>query len=221
VLIAVPEEKMIYYYAEGMMAPRGSYQNYSRVPVAIGVLDRSLRETGDGVYTTVVPIDYSGVVDVFVYLNQPIQMFGHFELNVEADPVSVQAEERNRPLAIPEPVVPTSILPVGEESNFRFRLVDPGTGEPVFGYTDVRIMVHASMGNWQRRLPAEAFEDGTYAVALRLRKTGEYQLHVQSPSLNLAYSSHRALLITATDDVEVGGARQQNPENPLPIRRHE
>jgi hypothetical protein len=171
--------------------------------VAIGVLDRSLRETGDGVYTTVVPIDYSGVVDVFVYLNQPTQMFGHFELKVEPDAASLRKKKASVPLAVPELIIPTTILPLSDKADLRFRLVDPRTRQPVSGLGDVRVLAHASRGNWQQRLPAKAMEDGAYSVLLRLSKTGEYQVHVQCPSLNLAYSSHRALKVSVTDDVEV------------------
>ena len=39
---------MIYYYSEGMAAPMGNFQNYRRVPRAVKVVDRSLREEARG-----------------------------------------------------------------------------------------------------------------------------------------------------------------------------
>jgi YVTN family beta-propeller protein len=43
-LIANAADQTIYYYSEGMAAPMGSLQNYRRVPRAVLVADRSLRE---------------------------------------------------------------------------------------------------------------------------------------------------------------------------------
>src|SRR6185369_11302903 len=48
VLVANPADKMIYFYSEGMAAPMGGFQNYRRVPKALLVLDKSLRETQRG-----------------------------------------------------------------------------------------------------------------------------------------------------------------------------
>ncbi len=45
VLVANPRDKAIYYYKEGMAAPMGQFSNYGKEPVAVLVVDRSLRET--------------------------------------------------------------------------------------------------------------------------------------------------------------------------------
>ncbi len=47
-LLANPADQMIYYYSEGMAAPMGNFQNYRRVPRAVKVVDRSLREESLG-----------------------------------------------------------------------------------------------------------------------------------------------------------------------------
>ena len=44
-LVANPADKMIYFYAEGMAAPMGSFQNYRRDPKALLVLENGLRES--------------------------------------------------------------------------------------------------------------------------------------------------------------------------------
>lgn len=44
VIAANPADRMVYYYMEGMIAPMGSYSTYGRVPRAVGIVDRSVRE---------------------------------------------------------------------------------------------------------------------------------------------------------------------------------
>src|SRR5215208_4906978 len=51
VVLANPVDKTLYYYQEGMAAPMGNFQNYRREPLAVLVVDRSLRETSPGVYS--------------------------------------------------------------------------------------------------------------------------------------------------------------------------
>lgn len=57
------------YYSEGMAAPMGDFQNYQRVPRAVMVVDRSLREEALGVYsTTERPANALKDVGVLVFL---------------------------------------------------------------------------------------------------------------------------------------------------------
>src|SRR6185503_20448874 len=71
ILLANPADAIIYYYSEGMAAPMGSFQNYRRQPRAVMVVDRSLRETTAGVYTTTTKLPKSGVYDVAFLLDSP------------------------------------------------------------------------------------------------------------------------------------------------------
>src|SRR6185369_15793040 len=71
ILLANPADRVIYYYSEGMAAPMGSFQNYRRNPRAVMVVDRSLRETTAGVYTTTTRMPKSGVYDVAFLLDSP------------------------------------------------------------------------------------------------------------------------------------------------------
>ncbi|HYV82627.1 MAG TPA: YncE family protein, partial [Pyrinomonadaceae bacterium] len=69
VLVANPADQMIYYYTEGMAAPMGSFQNYRRDPKALLVLDNSLVETAEGVYSSVIRLNGSGDYDVAFLLD--------------------------------------------------------------------------------------------------------------------------------------------------------
>lgn len=70
-LIASPSDKNIYFYQEGMMAPIGTFKNYSRQPRSIIVADWSLHETAAGNYETQVMFPTSGLYDVFVLVSDP------------------------------------------------------------------------------------------------------------------------------------------------------
>lgn len=67
----VAQIPFIYYYMEGMTAPMGSFKNYGRVPRAVRVVDRSLRETAEGVYSARARIPKRGKYDVAFLLDSP------------------------------------------------------------------------------------------------------------------------------------------------------
>ena len=64
VLVANPTDKTIYFYAEGMNAPMGSFQNMGREMRAALAVDRSLRETEPGVYIAHFRLPADGAYDV-------------------------------------------------------------------------------------------------------------------------------------------------------------
>ena len=60
VIVANPVDKVLYYYSEGMAAPMGNFQNYRREPLAVLIVDRSLREVQPGIYSTTIKLPASG-----------------------------------------------------------------------------------------------------------------------------------------------------------------
>ena len=46
-LVANAADQAVYYYREGMAAPMGTFKTYSCEPLAVMVVDRSLRERSD------------------------------------------------------------------------------------------------------------------------------------------------------------------------------
>lgn len=201
-MVAVQSEQLLYHYSEGMNAPMGNYQTYSRTPVAIGILDRSLQPIAEGVYSTVVPVETYGDVDLYVYLEQPVRMFGRFDVRIEPDPATRKQREESKPRAIPVLDNPDATLPVGQEATVDLHLVDPESKQRVAEPGTVRVLVTARFGNDQFRLPAEALGDGGYRVKLTLPRTGTWLMTVQCPEHNLAHNTHRALELKVTDDVE-------------------
>lgn len=65
-LVANAADRLVFQYAEGMMAPVGSYSNYRRVPLGVTVLDLAPREVAPGRYEAVVRHDAGGRYDLAV-----------------------------------------------------------------------------------------------------------------------------------------------------------
>ena len=91
VIVANPVDRVLYYYSEGMAAPMGNFQNYRREPLAVAIVDRSLRETAPGIYSTTVKLPASGHYDVAFLTDSP-RIAHCFETT--ADPNPLLKEER-------------------------------------------------------------------------------------------------------------------------------
>ncbi|HXQ69732.1 MAG TPA: YncE family protein, partial [Pyrinomonadaceae bacterium] len=147
VIVANPVDKQIYYYSEGMAAPMGNFQNYRREPMAVAIVDRSLRETAPGVYSTTVKLPASGHYDVAFLTDSP-RIGRCFETSADPNPQLKQA-----------PTVALRIehqlrerqLPVGHNFALRFKLIETKTNKAKDDLKDVRVLTFLAPGTWQRR----------------------------------------------------------------------
>ncbi|HET9228134.1 MAG TPA: cytochrome D1, partial [Thermoanaerobaculia bacterium] len=180
VLVANPLDQAIYFYKEGMAAPMGHFKNYGRQPRAVLVVDRSLRETGPGVYETVARLRRPGRHVLAVFLNAP-RLMQCFSLAVGED-AALAAERRPafqiEPLTNPEEVV------AEEEVILRYRITATGAGSPGTGLR-VRWMAFLSPGIWQVRDDAAEVGDGIYEVRFRTPREGLYYVFVEVPSAGI------------------------------------
>ena len=85
VLITNSADRMIYFYTEGMAAPIGNFQNYRRELRGVLVVNRSLRETAPGVYSTDVRLDGYGDYDVAFLIDNP-RLINCFDVSVKENP---------------------------------------------------------------------------------------------------------------------------------------
>jgi YVTN family beta-propeller protein len=200
VLVAGTRDREVYFYKEGMAAPMGSFTNYSREPLAVQVVDRSLRERGTpGVYETVAQVGKSGLYDVVFFLDSPKIVHG-FELTVAPNPVIEAA--RHAPKVLIEPVAPAAPAKVGGTATFRFRVANKETNEPISGLRDMVIMV-MTPGNWHERQVAKEEEKGIYTVAMSPPKAGVYYAHAQCLSLNVDFGNpHYPILVIQPGSTE-------------------
>jgi len=183
VLIANPADGIIYYYQEGMAAPMGSFQNYRRSPRAVMVVDRSLRETTSGVYTTTTKLPKSGIYDVAFLLDSP-RVTHCFSAEAKPNPevphekkVAVRIEYLNK----------DKQLRVGEDYKLRFKLIDAATSKVKSDVNDLRVLTMSSSATWQKRDFARSIGDGVYELDIKVPQTGVYLVFVESRSQGVSF----------------------------------
>jgi hypothetical protein len=182
VLVANPEDEVIYFYKEGMAAPMGHFRNYGKQPRAVQVVDRSLREVRPGVYETLARMGGAGDYDLALFVRSP-RLVHCFPVKVVDNPV-LAAQREKRPLDV-EFRVGRSDVKVGEEVRVRFRLTDPESGAPKTGLDDVRALTFLSPGLSQERQWAAGLGDGLYEVTFRPQGEGLYYVFIEVPSVGL------------------------------------
>ena len=207
VLVANAPDKQVYYYKEGMAAPMGSFSNYGRQPMAVQVVDRSLRErTSAGAYQTTAKLPKPGLYDVVFFLDSP-RFVNCFQFAVEPNP-AIEAERNAGKVAVTA-LAPQTPPKLGEELTFRFRIVDQATKKPVSGLTDVVILTFLAPGTWHRREVAKEEGDGVYSMGFNPPQPGVYYGHVQCSSVNLNFGNPNYLTVRVLprEGVESGERR--------------
>lgn len=195
VIIANPVDRVLYYYSEGMAAPMGNFQNYRREPLAVAIVDRSLRETTPGVYSTTVKLPASGNYDVAFLADSP-RISHCFDASAERNPLL--KEEAAAALRI-EHQVKRRELPVGQKFSLRFKLYDTRTNKNADDLHDVRVLTFLAPGTWQRRDIAKPLGHGEYQVDLNVPQTGVYMVFVESASMGVRYRDLPYLMLQGVD----------------------
>ena len=181
-ILANPADQMVYYYSEGMAAPMGNFQNYRRVPRAVKVVDRSLREETSGVYSTTARLPKAGVYNVSVLLDSP-RIVHCFEVAAKSNPAIKEDQQTAFQIEYLNKETP---LTASEDYKVRFRLSEAQTKRPA-ALKDVGVLVFLSPGTWQQRQIAHSLGDGVYEITINVPETGVYLLFVESPSQRLRY----------------------------------
>ena len=193
VIVANPVDKVLYYYSEGMAAPMGNFQNYRREPLAVMVVDRSLRELKPGIYSTTIKLPASGRYDV-AFVNDSPRVSHCFEISAEPNP----ALKEKQPIALSiEHQVKERTLAVRQDFTFRFRLIDTATGEGKSDLKDVRVLTFLSPGVWQRRDIAQSVGDGVYELKINVPQAGVYMIFVESSSMGVRFIDLPYLMLHA------------------------
>ncbi|HKY05072.1 MAG TPA: YncE family protein, partial [Blastocatellia bacterium] len=195
VLVANPADRVIYYYMEGMAAPMGNFQNYKREPRGVMVVDRSLRETSPGVYSTSVKFARGGNYDVAFLLGAP-RIAHCFDLAVKPNPAS---EKWSRQTALRvEPLYTEKLIQVGQVTKLRFKLTDPATNLPKLGLKDVGVLTFLAPGLWNERQTARSTGEGIYEIEFVPPEAGPYYVFIESPSLKVKYRQLPYMILEAT-----------------------
>jgi len=193
VIVANPADKMIYYYAEGMAAPMGSFQNYRRDPKALLVLDNSLIEAPRGVYASTVRLPRAGNYDVAFLLDSP-RVVNCFNITVAENP----RLPKETPVAIKiEPLLNDTPLRVGERYNLRFKVTDSVTNQPKANLEDIGVLVFLAPGIWQHRELARTGGAGVYEMSFEPPQSGVYYVYFQCPSLGVRFNQVSPMTLQA------------------------
>ena len=189
VVVANPTDKAIYYYMVGMAAPMGNFGNYNRVPRAVMVVDRSLREVSPGVYETAVTLPAAGAYDTVFFLNSP-RIAHCFRIEIPENPALAAAPGARLSLS---PISPARLV-VGEKNRVAFRLSGPAPG-PAPADLSFRIML--APGVWNRRRTAEYASDGTASFEFTPPEAGVYYVYAEAPSAGLSAKQAPVLILEA------------------------
>lgn len=197
VLIASPADSTVVYYMEGMGVPMGSFKTYGRLPRAVGVINRQLRETAPGVYGARVRVPQSGRYDVAFLLDSP-RIVQCFEFSAETNPV-LSRLKAERPVSL-EFVGKERRLKPGEEVRLRFRLTDSATAEPLEQVRDLAVVASLMpTGGWQERYLGRPVGDGVYEITFRAPQAGIYSLNFAIPSMKVKLHQLPGLMLHAEE----------------------
>lgn len=196
VLVANPADKMIYYYAEGMAAPMGSFQNYQRDPKALLVLDNSLAETERGVYSTVVKLPGAGDYDVAFLLESP-RVVNCFNMKVVEDPSRPTETEASLNI---QPLWKEPTARAGKTFNLRFKATYSSRTPANEKLEDIGVLVFLAPGIWQHREVAKPLGGSVYEINFVPPQAGIYYVYFQCPSLEIRYNQIQPFTIEAVKD---------------------
>ena len=202
-LIVNPADNTTYFYMEGMNAPASNYKVYGASARAVTVVDRSLREVEPGLYASKVKIPAAGRYDVAFLLDTP-QMLHCFSAQAVPNPL---IRHDLAALAI-EYLQNERRVTAGATVPLRFKLVDPSTGQPATGLTDVRVMFFRAPGLDRTEVAAAEQGDGVYQASLPFRYPGAYYVHVGVPSKRLGYSDLTDFTLVATRPAAVAASQE-------------
>ncbi len=191
VLIASPADATIVYYMEGMGVPAGSFRTYGRVPRAVSIVNRQLRETTPGTYTAKIKVPASGRYDLVFLLNSP-RIVQCFDFEAAVNPIMTKLKA-NRPIEI-EFIDKQRELTVDSPYKLRFRLKDATSGQPVAGVKDiVGLASLAPSGSWRQSYAATPQADETYEIDFKAPRKGIYTFYFSIPSLQVKVNQLRPL----------------------------
>lgn len=179
-LIAGLTDKQYFHYMEGMMAPNGSLQNSSRVPLGALLVDRGMKEIAAGVYRATVTVPRSGLYDFPFMIDSP-RTYGCLEFEAVGG-ANAPPDESPFIATLLQSAVTRS---AGGTVTVSFELQDRRTKQLRAGLSDFQVLATQTEGNFQQRRFAIEREPGRYEVQFTLPIDGKYVLHLGSVAAGL------------------------------------
>jgi len=206
VVVSNPADQRVYYYMEGMVAPMGTFTTYGRTPLAVTVVDRSLKETEKGVYSARIRIPSKGEHSVAFLIDTP-WVDNCFTFSAEPDPEMEQ--ERSRPTPKIVHLSENQDYPVGQKVMLRFAVEWSGKEIPQ-NQPQVVAMATRPPFNWQIRKTVNASEEGVYELELMPDEPGIYIVNFSIPDWNVDFTEIPYLVFKAVSGGKVAGKEKVN-----------
>ncbi|HYV04080.1 MAG TPA: YncE family protein [Blastocatellia bacterium] len=203
VIIANAPDQMSYYYVEGMMVPMGTFQNYKRKPRGLMLIDRSLTESGPGVYSSTVKLKSAGLFDVPVIFDQP-RITNCFEARVGDSPLAERIKAQASTLI--EALFKGNRYDPAAAVTLKFKVSDSITQQPISGLKDVQILIFEPPGIWQKRVWAKEVSTGIYQVTELFPHEGYFRVMTQIASRGIRYASLPFTNLEVVSDSKVDNA---------------
>ncbi len=182
-LLASPAEHAIHYYHEGMAAPTDSFDDLGHQPLALGIVDRSLRQAERGTYSTTARLPQPGVYDLTLLLDSP-RVAHCFALDATSGFGATSASAARL-----EPVMLPGTVPVGSPVALAFRATRSSAQPAVARSAVATALVILSPGSWYQRVPMVSADDGTWRLEFTPPRAGAYLLAFDAPDLGLDVDS--------------------------------
>jgi YVTN family beta-propeller protein len=197
VLVVNPADNTTYYYMEGMNAPASNYQSYGASARAVTVINRSLKETEPGVYTSKVRIPVAGRYDVALMVNSP-RIIDCFSMEAKENPALAADKAR----IVAEFLVKSREVALGAKVPVRVKL-SGADGKPKVGLKDLTMLSFLVPGQRREETLAREVEPGVYQAVVQIPEHGAYSIHVASKTLKAEYRDLAFLsLRTARPDLD-------------------
>ncbi len=195
VVIASPSDATIIYYMEGMAVPMGSYKNSGRTPRALKTLNRSLRETAPGIYSSRIKIPRDGIYDVMFLLDSPRISEC---LSFSADPNPALKQMKSVQAVRLEFLMPERTVKSGTPVKVRLRLLDDATGASLASPPALTALPTLTpYGKWQERHIVKPMGDGVHEFTFTPPEAGMYRIYFSLSSLGPGFGQLPTLNLQA------------------------
>ena len=197
ILVANMRDGRVYQYGEGMMAPVGTYSNYSRAALGLAVLDLSPREITTGRFRATIRYEQggphelvlSGVAPRFAVCAPLLLPAVHGNVAAVARRMRVELAGVHR-------------LTTANAAQIKVRMYLRGQDGPdiaMEGVRDLTLQAFNPRNGWQERVALREAAPGLYQAELHVPGPGPYQLHASSISRDLAFAAGRVGMVQLGD----------------------
>jgi hypothetical protein len=185
-LIASPRDAQVYQYAEGMMAPIGSFSNYKRSAAGMVLLNNGFESLGQGRYRTTLRHTQGGPHELVLSGVQP----RFASCNALALP-EVRDAKREVLAAQPQATLHKVVNAVdGDAITVDVRLVDKISKTPLRTVPDLVLLAFDKRSGWQRRVALVEQSPGFYSAVLPIIGAAtRFDLLVSSATQNMPFGA--------------------------------